>query len=114
MTLNKRQQGSVSVLIPRGRVGIIEMEQLKNAFKRLLSHGRRQVLVNLESVPELSWSAIGALVEESNEFRSLQGEFKVAGLNEPLMSTFRALGAHRIVDLYDSEAEALKSFRPER
>ena len=114
MTLNTQEKGSVSVLIPSGRIGPIEMGQLKNVLKKFLSLGRNKVLLNLELVPDLSWSAIGGLVEKSNEFRSEKGEFKIAGLNESLSSTFRALGAHRVMDVYESETEALKSFRSAR
>lgn len=110
MTLNTKDQGPVAVLVPSGRVGTIEMEQMKGVLRRFLQRGKKQVVVNLEYVPDLSWSAIGALVEKSNEFRSQKGEFKLAGLNHSLRETFRALGAHRTMDFYDTEAEALKSF----
>jgi len=112
MTLNVRQLGAISILSPSGRIGPIEMGQLKHLLRKLLSLGKKQVVVNLEYVPEMSWSAIGALAEKSNEFRSQKGEFKVVGLNESLSGTFRAVGAHRAIDLYDSESEALKSFKP--
>lgn len=114
MTLNMRQLGAVSVLVPNGRIGPIEMGQLKHILKKLLALGKKRVLVNLEYVPEMSWSAIGALAEKSNEFRSQKGEFKVAGLNESLSGTFQAVGAHRAMDLYDCESTALKSFRSAR
>lgn len=112
MTLNVRQLGVVSILVPSGRIGPIEMGQLKQVLKKLLTLGKKRVVVNLECVPEMSWSAIGALAEKSNEFRSQKGEFKVVGLNESLSGTFRAVGAHRAMDLYDSESAALKSFKP--
>ena len=112
MTLNMRQLGVVSILALSGRIGPIEMGQLKHVLKKLLTLGKKRVVVNLEYVPEMSWSAIGALAEKSNEFRSQKGEFKVAGLNESLSGTFRAVGAHRAMDLYDSESAALKSFKP--
>ena len=111
MTLNIRRLGAVSVLVPNGRIGPVEMGQMKHVLRKLLTLGKKQVIVNLECVPEMSWSAIGALAEKSNEFRSQKGEFKVAGLNESLSGTFRAVGAHRAIDLYDSESAALKSFK---
>jgi len=114
MTLNLEQKGAISVLVPSGRIGPIEMGQLKNILKKLLSIGKSRVVVNLEHVPEMSWSAIGAFAEKSSEFRSQKGEFKVAGLNESLSETFRAVGAHRVMDLYDSESAALKSFKSDR
>ena len=112
MMMDTHQEGEISVLVPTGRVGTIEIESLRRSLKSLLSAGRGQVVVDLQFVPELSWSAIGALVEKSKEFRSNKGEIKLSGLNESLASTFRALGAHKVVDLYDSEESALKSFKP--
>ncbi len=114
MALHSRQQGLVSILVPTGRLGIIEMNHLKTVLKNLLNRGRKKVLVNLEHVPQLAWSTIGDLIENSKEFRSKKGEFKLSGLNESLETTFRSLGAHKKVNLYDSEKEALCSFGTSR
>lgn len=112
MTVNLQTQGAISVLVPSGRIGTIEMERMKNVLQKLLHRGKKQVVVNLECVPDLCWRGIGTLFEKSSEFRSQKGELKIAGLNESLRSIFRALGANRKLDLYDSEAAALRSFKP--
>lgn len=114
MTLSSHRSGIATVLVPQGRIGTIEMDQLKAVLRRLLQRGDTRVVVNLEHVPEVSWSAIGALVEKTNEFRSSQGEFKLSGLNESLKSTFLSLGANRVMEFYDTETAAIESFRPAR
>jgi len=104
----------VAVLALTGRIGIAEMQRLRHSLNKMLGRGQKQVVVNLEYVPELSWSAIGALLEKSQEFKKRHGAFKIAGLNHALKSTFEALGAHQAIEIYDTEAEALESFKPAR
>lgn len=112
MTLSRRQEEGVSVLRPSGRIGIAEMGQLKSALKRLLDQGDDKVVVDLSYVPDVSWCALGALVEKSKEFKSKKRQFKLAGVNRALKGTLQSVGAARLVDMYETETEALASFDP--
>ena len=81
--------------------------------KKLESLGHQKIyklIVNLSNAEYISSTAVGALVWFSAQARQKWGDLKVYGLTDSLQRTFDLVGASKIIEVYNSEKEAIDSF----
>ena len=67
-------------------------------------------ILNMERVEAMNSAGLGVLIISSKKLESNHRNLKVSNLNFAVKKVIQLLDAHEIIDVYDSEEEAFRSF----
>ena len=111
MNITERHVGPVTILDLTGRLVYDEGDrQLIAVVNALVERGELQFLLNLEGVPWIDSAGIGALVAKFVSVRKRGGALKLLHLKARTEQPLRITRLTTIFDIFESEAEALRSF----
>ena len=112
LNINERQAGDVTVLDMSGKITIGEGSvSLRTAIRRLLEEGKKRILLNLAGVSYVDSSGIGELVSSYTAINKEGGQLKLLNLTQKIQDLLTITKLLTVFDVYDSEAEALNSFK---
>jgi anti-sigma B factor antagonist len=112
LNINERQAGDVTVLDMSGKITIGEGSvALRTAIRRLLEEGKKRILLNLAGVSYIDSSGIGELVSSFTAITNAGGQLKLLNLTQKLQDLLTITKLLTVFDVYESEAEALNSFK---
>ena len=112
LNINERQAGDVTVLDLSGKITIGEGSvALRAGIRRLLEEGRKRILLNLAGVSYVDSSGIGELVSSYTAINKEGGQLKLLNLTQKIQDLLTITKLLTVFDVYDSEAEALNSFK---
>jgi anti-sigma B factor antagonist len=113
LNINERQAGDVTVLDMSGKITIGEGSvALRTAIRRLLEEGKKRILLNLAGVGYIDSSGIGELVSSYTAIGKEEGgQLKLLNLTQKLQDLLTITKLLTVFDVYESEAEALNSFK---
>src|SRR3954470_22665943 len=112
LDIRERQAGDVTVLDMSGRITIGEGSvALRSASRRLLEEGKKKILLNLAGVGYIDSRGIGELVSSFTAINKEGGQLKLLNLTQKLQALLAITKLLTVFDVYESEAEALNSFK---
>ena len=112
LNIAERQAGDVTVLDMSGKITIGEGSvSLRTAVRRLLEEGKKRILFNLGGVSYIDSSGIGELVSSYTAINKEAGQLKLLNLTQKLRDLLTITKLLTVFDVYESEAEALNSFK---
>jgi anti-sigma B factor antagonist len=112
LNINERQAGDVTVLDMSGKITIGEGSvALRSAIRRLLEEGKKKILLNLAGVGYIDSSGIGELVSSYTAIGKEDGQLKLLNLTEKLRDLLAITKLLTVFDVYESEADALNSYK---
>ena len=112
LNMKERQAGDVTVLDMDGKITIGDGSvALRSAVKRLLEEGKKKVLLNLAGVGYIDSSGIGELVSSYTSINNASGQLKLLNLTQKLQDLLTITKLLTVFDVYDSEADALNSYK---
>lgn len=108
MDLDIRQSGAVCILKLKGRlVGGEAVSQFENAFQQALAAGHIFLVLDLESLPFIDSSGIGAVVNALRQTNKIGGTVKLVKPSAFVAKTFKMVGILSLFGVHESEADAL-------
>lgn len=111
MKIHRRDVSTVTVLDLHGKLTGQESYALfHEMLERLLDEGRFSVVLNLEAVPWVESSGVAALIGGYFTFVRRGGRIRFTGLNPRVDEVFFTIDLRNILDVYDSESDAVASF----
>ena len=112
LNIAERQAGDVTVLDMSGKITIGEGSvALRTAVRRLLEEGKKRILLNLAGVSYIDSSGIGELVSSFTAINKENGQLKLLNLTQKLQDLLAITKLLTVFDVYESEAEALNSYK---
>jgi anti-sigma B factor antagonist len=112
LNISERQAGDVTILDMSGKITIGEGSiALRSAIRRLLEEGQKKILLNLAGVGYIDSSGIGELVSSYTAIGKENGQLKLLNLTQKLQDLLAITKLLTVFDVYDSEAEALNSYK---
>ena len=112
LDIKERQAGDVTVLDMSGSIKMGEVRGvLRNAIRNLVSGGQKKILLNLGSVKYIDSSGIGELVSSYTSINNASGQLKLLNLTQKLQDLLTITKLLTVFDVYDSEADALNSYK---
>ena len=112
LNIEERQAGDVTVLDMKGKITIGEGSvALRTAIRRMLEEGKKKILLNLAGVGYIDSSGIGELVSSYTAINKESGELKLLNLTQKLQDLLTITKLLTVFDVYESEEEALASFK---
>ncbi len=111
LNISERQAGDVTILDMDGRVTIGEGSvALRTTIRRLISEGKKNILLNLGAVGYLDSSGIGELVSSFSSVGREGGTLKLLNLTEKIQDLLAITKLLTVFDVFDDEGAALASF----
>lgn len=112
LNISERQVGDVTILDMEGKITIGEGSvALRTSIRRLLEDGKKKILLNLAKVGYIDSSGIGELVSSYTAINKEGGQLKLLNLTQKLQDLLTITKLLTVFDVYDSEEEALASFK---
>jgi anti-sigma B factor antagonist len=112
LNIKEREDGDVTILDMDGKVTIGEGSvALRSAIRNLLEKGRKKILLNLSGVGYIDSSGIGELVASFTAINKEGGQLKLLNLTQKLQDLLAITKLLTVFDVYESEAEALGSYK---
>lgn len=112
MDIRERAVDGVTVLHLSGKIVLGEGEvQIRDRIKDLLADGQRKILLDLADVSYIDSAGLGTLISSFATVKREQGQLKLANLTNRVQDLLAITKLITVFDTYDSEAEALASFK---
>jgi anti-sigma B factor antagonist len=111
MTIGERSVGDVTIVDVSGRITIQEgADQLRDVMRDLMRRGRTKVVFNLQTVPYIDSTALGEIIRTYTSVIRKGGSVKLLNVSTHVHQLLVITRLLSIFDLFDAEAEAVKSF----
>ena len=112
MEIVERTVSDVTVLDLKGKMTLGEGDELlKDKINSLLAAGKKKLLLNLESVPYIDSAGLGEVVRTYTTVSRQGGSLKLLNLTKRIEDLLSITKLLTVFDTYDSEAEAVKSYK---
>jgi anti-sigma B factor antagonist len=111
MTIGERSVGDVTIVDVSGRITIQEgADQFRDVMRDLMRRGRMKVVFNLQNVPYIDSTALGEIIRTYTSVIRKGGSVKLLNVSTHVHQLLVITRLLSIFDLFDAEAEAVKSF----
>ena len=112
LEVKERQAGDVTILDMNGAVRIGEGSvALREAIRGLADAEKKKILLNLAGVKYIDSSGIGELIANYTTVSRQGGQLKLLNLTDKIQSLLVITKLLTVFDVFEDEAEALKSFQ---
>ncbi len=108
-TMRKDASGVVVVGVD-GQLIVSNRHELKQKVLDAADGGARKILVDFSDTGYIDSSGLGALVSLAKKLREVDGELRLAGLNEDLRTLFELTKLDTLFAITESVDDALKKF----
>jgi anti-anti-sigma factor len=107
-----REKKDVAIIDLEGEIRLTESlaPSLHKIVTELLASKKVKILLNFEKVDFIDSYGIGDLVAAFHGVQQKKGELKITSLSPKLWTIFHYSGLTRIVEIFDNEEKALRSF----
>ncbi len=111
MIIRERLVGDVLVLDIEGDMTRYTGDSsAKMRVRELLNRGHLRLLLNLSHVPHMDSTGIGEIASSFITVRKRHGTLKIADSASPVMELLAIAKLNTVIEIFDTEAEALHSF----
>ena len=97
------------VLIPGTTLDASNARDFKTAVAPLITSGGR-IVFDLSNLKFVDSSGLGALLSSLRQVGTAGGQLKLCGLNKPVRALMELVRMHRVFEIFNTRAEALRSF----
>jgi anti-sigma B factor antagonist len=111
LSINERTAGSVTILELDGKITIGDGSvQLREAVRKLLEQGHKNLLIDLGKVDYVDSSGIGELVSCYTTTKNQGGQLKLLNLTKKIQDLLSITKLLTVFETFESESDALGSF----
>jgi anti-sigma B factor antagonist len=115
MVIDKREKNNVVIFdidgeIRRSDISDVTLHQL---VKEELEQGKKQILLNFERVGFIDSFGVGEILASYISTHNLGGKLKLARISKKLYLIFQVTMLTKVLDIFDEEDLALRSFLKE-
>ena len=112
MEIVERTVSDVTVLDLKGKMTLGEGDELlKDKINSLLASGKKKLLLNLDAVPYIDSAGLGEVVRTYTTVSRQGGSLKLLNLTKRIEDLLSITKLLTVFDTFDSEAEAVKSYK---
>jgi len=112
MQIEERAVGDVVVLDLKGKITLGEGDELlKDKVNSLVNQGHKKIILNLADVPYIDSAGLGEVVRTYTTVSRQGGSLKLLNLTKRIEDLLSITKLLTVFDTFDSEAEAVKSYK---
>lgn len=110
MNIDIKTVNDISVVKWRDNINIYNAPAFKAFIDNLIDQNRNLLILNLDEVDYIDSSGLGVLITCMKQLTKIGGILKIGGMSESVQRVFKIMQSSNIFQIYNTEAEALKSF----
>ena len=111
MKINRHEEGSVTIIEPKGKITIGEGDVLlREEISRLLQEEKKKLVLDLGGVSYMDSAGVGELVSVYTSVKKRGGELKLSCLTRKIKDLLQITQLMTIFDTYETTQEAVTSF----
>ncbi len=111
LTINERTAGNVTILELDGKITIGDGSvQLREAVRKLLEQGHKNLLIDLGKVDYVDSSGIGELVSCYTTTKNQGGQLKLLNLTKKIQDLLSITKLLTVFETFEGESDALASY----
>ena len=107
MDIEVTGSAEITVVSPRGDLGMGAADQMTRTLTKLVDDGSRKLLVDLGEVGYVDSLGLGALVASLKHARSVGGDLRLCALQDDVRAIFGITRLNKAVTIYGTRSEAL-------
>ena len=112
MKIGNRDEGSVTIIEPKGKITIGEGDLiLRDEITKLLSAEKKKLVLDLGGVSYMDSAGVGELVSVYTSVKNRGGELKLSNLTKKIKDLLTITQLMTIFETYEATAEAISSFK---
>jgi anti-sigma B factor antagonist len=112
MQIEERVVDDVTILDLKGKITLGEGDEaLKDKVNSLALQNRKRILLNLGDVPYIDSAGLGEIVRTYTTISRQGGQLKLVNLTKRITDLLSITKLLTVFETFDSEADALQSFR---
>jgi len=115
MVIDKREKNNVVIFDIEGEIRRSDITDvtLHQMVKDELDRGKKQILLNFERVDFIDSFGVGEILASYISTHNLGGKLKLARISKKLFLIFQVTMLTKVLDIFDEEDMALRSFLKE-
>jgi anti-anti-sigma factor len=115
MVIDKREKNNVVIFDIEGEIRRSDITDvtLHQLVKDELERGKKQILLNFERVDFIDSFGVGEILASYISTHNLGGKLKLARISKKLFLIFQVTMLTKVLDIFDEEDMALRSFLKE-
>ena len=112
LAIKTRKADGVTILDLKGKIVLgEETSSLREQIKQLLGASETKMVLNMGNVSYIDSAGVGTLVAAFTSAKAQGGQLKMANLTKKFRETLQVTRLLTVFETYDSEADALASFK---
>jgi anti-sigma B factor antagonist len=111
MKISSREEGSVTIIEPKGKITIGEGDViLRDEITKLLADNKKKLVLDLSDVSYMDSAGVGELVSVYTSVKNRGGELKLSCLTKKIKDLLQITQLLTIFDSYETTGEAVSNF----
>ncbi|HEY4492639.1 MAG TPA: STAS domain-containing protein [Acidobacteriota bacterium] len=111
MKIGRHEQGSVTVIEPKGKITIGEGDVLlREEISKLLAENKKQLVLDLSGVSYMDSAGVGELVSVYTSVKNRGGDLKLSCLTKKIKDLLQITQLMTIFETFETTGEAISSF----
>jgi anti-sigma B factor antagonist len=106
-----KDAGAYRIIRPEGDLDVYTVGSLRDAIAEILEHDKPRVVVDLDGVPFMDSSGLGALMGGVRRLREAEGDLAISCTREQHLKLFSITGFGEGVSIAPTVDEAAQGFR---
>jgi anti-sigma B factor antagonist len=112
MKIGRHEEGSITVIEPKGKITIGEGDVLlREEITRLLGEDKKQLVLDLGGISYMDSAGVGELVSVYTSVKNRGGELKLSCLTKKIKDLLQITQLMTIFDTYETTQEAVSAFK---
>jgi len=111
MKIAVTKENDIAIVAVEGEIDVETSPQLRERFDELLAQGEHNFVIDLGGVDFIDSSGLAAFVRLFKRVRVGEGDVKLCCIRPEILKIFELTRLNRVFDIFDTRAEAVKSYR---
>lgn len=110
MDIATKDSGHIKIVYIPGQLDTNTSPQTQAQLDLLINDGATRILINLEDLNYISSAGLRVLLATAKQLKNADGELRICCLNEMAQEVFDISGFNNILNVFNTEEEALQGF----
>jgi len=110
MNISSREVGDAIVVMVEGNLDTNTSPDAQNYLDQLVDSGSRKILISFESTNYVSSAGLRVVLATAKLLNKNGGDLRLCNLSSTVRDVFEISGFTTILNVFDSEKEAIESF----
>ncbi len=110
VSFEMKTENGVAMISISGWLDSFSIGDMSSELKKLIDAGHYKLILDFGKVDYVNSAFIGAIMAAAQRARRRNGDLRIFGMKKDIRLVFTIVGVSRILEIFETEQEALDSF----